>query len=76
MRMMINRLLARFGLQLTPITELSGNELAETRARNKELLRKIARLQAASYYYRTHYRELKGLPKSRKRRNSEEVLSR
>ncbi len=75
MRMMINRLLARFGLQLTPITELPSNELAETRERNKELLRKTARLQAMSYYYRKHYRELKGLPKTRKRRNSGEVLT-
>jgi len=78
MRMIINRLLLRFNLQLVNPTEQIAvcsvpklqEELEEANVNLRKTRRVIARLQAAVYYYRSRYREVKGLPKTRKTRES------
>lgn len=74
MKNLINRLLLRFDLQLIKTTDRGSARLnteleaslIEAQENNRKLRQLIARLQASVYYYRSHYRELKGLPKRRK----------
>lgn len=74
MKNLINRLLLRFDLQLIKATDRGSPHLntqleaslIEAQENNRKLRQLIARLQASVYYYRSHYRELKGLPKRRK----------
>lgn len=81
MRIMINRLLLRFNLQLVNPTEQIAScsvpklqeELDEANVNLRKMRRVIARLQATGYYYRAKYREAKGLPKTRKTRESYSV---
>lgn len=76
MKNLINRLLLRFNLQLvTPTEQIAScsvpklqEELEEANANLRKMRRVIARLQATGYYYRSKYREAKGLPKARKPR--------
>lgn len=74
MKNLINRLLLRFDLQLIKATDRGSPHLntqleaslIEAQENNRKLRQLIARLQTSVYYYRSHYRELKGLPKRRK----------
>lgn len=75
MKNLINRLLLGFNLQLVNTADIPTTPLEEMRERNKELLRKVSRLQALVYYYRNNYRNAKGLAKQRKKRDGEEIIS-
>lgn len=74
MKNLINRLLLRFDLQLIKATDRGSPHLntqleaslIEAQENNRKLRQLVARLQASAYYYRSRYREVKGLPKRRK----------
>lgn len=74
MKNLINRLLLRFDLQLIKTTDRGSARLnteleaslIEAQENNRKLRQLVARLQASTYYYRSRYREVKGLPKRRK----------
>jgi hypothetical protein len=74
MKNLINRLLLRFDLQLIKTTDRGSARLnteleaslIEAQENNQKLRQLVARLQASTYYYRSRYREVKGLPKRRK----------
>ena len=74
MKNLINRLLLRFDLQLIKATDRDSSHLntqleaslIEAQENNQKLRQLVARLQASTYYYRSRYREVKGLPKRRK----------